>query len=478
MRYSLLSYVCCPACRGELACFIARERRTSISSFVAERAPRAPVEGAAFAPAPSFASSSRLGARLKALGGAAAPARNREAVVESGLLVCGECARWFPIVDTLPELLPDHLRDSARDEGLLETLAADLPSDIRGMLRSPAVDTADGPDAGAHYKRAEISVASKVKDPVEFFGPGYSAPFNPGNTEFTLYLLSLFGNVVRMLGVEGKTSQSGVVIDSGCGYGWTTEWLTKSGLEAIGVDITRTYLEIGMARMGESRPHLLVADVENLPIREACAHAVLAFESFHHLPNRAAAMAGYVRALRDGGVAVLAEPGGAHEEADVSKDTMQRFGILEKGMELEDIENYIVGLPFASPERHFVLHTSLRDLESGVTQVNAWRHSLFHGHIFRIRKDASAIAPPRSELSPGLPPEMRVRMDTIRQLDAELQRTIAELRAVRIELRDAQIAANDATQKIDAMQRSVFWRTRAAWVWLASLFGSDRGRVS
>jgi hypothetical protein len=120
----------------------------------------------------------------------------------------------------------------------------------------------------------------------------------------------------------------------------------------------------------------------------------------------------------------------------------------------------------------------LRDLESGVTQVNAWRHSLFHGHIFRIRKDASAIAPRRSELSPGLPPEMRVRMDTIRQLDAELQRTIAELRAVRIELRDAQIAANDATQKIGAMQRSVFWRTRAAWVWLASLFGSDRGRVS
>jgi hypothetical protein len=68
-------------------------------------------------------------------------------------------------------------------------------------------------------------------------------------------------------------------------------------------------------------------------------------------------------------------------------------------------------------------------------------------------------------------------MDTIRQLDAELQRTIAELRAAKVDLRDANIAVTDATQKIEAMRRSAFWRARALWVWLASLFGSDRGQV-
>lgn len=477
MRYALLSYVCCPGCRGELACFVARERPTAISSFIAERAARAPVQGASFAPSPTFASTTPLTARLTELAGAAAPSRNREAVVDSGLLICGECARWFPIVGTLPELLPDHLRDAAREAPLLEQLASELPADVRRMLRAAGAEPPPDPDAGAHYKRAEIGVASKVEDPVGFFGPGYSAPFNPGNTEFSLYLISLFGNVTRMLGLESRTSQTGVVIDSGCGYGWTTEWLGKSGLEAIGVDITRVYLEIAMARIGESRPHFIVADVEHLPIRDGCAHAVLAFESFHHLPDRQAAMAGYARALCDGGVALLAEPGGAHEDADVSKDTMQKFGILEKGMELEDVEDYIVGAPFAPPERHFVLHASLRDLESGVTQVNAWRHSLFHGHIFRIRKDASVIAPRRDGPGPDLPPEIRVQVDTIRQLDAELQRTIAELHAVKIALRDARIEATDATQKIEAMQRSAFWRVRSAWVWLASIFGSDRGRV-
>src|SRR5579872_4932861 len=97
MRYALLSYVCCPECRGELACFVTREVPTSISTFVAERAPRAPIAGAAFAVAPSSRASTPLTAFLRAHAGAPAPERNRETAVESGLLICGECARWFLI---------------------------------------------------------------------------------------------------------------------------------------------------------------------------------------------------------------------------------------------------------------------------------------------------------------------------------------------------------------------------------------------
>ncbi|HEX6463489.1 MAG TPA: methyltransferase domain-containing protein [Vicinamibacterales bacterium] len=481
MRYSLLSYVCCPACRGVLGCFVVKELPTSISQFVAEQAPRAmraPSDGAAaFAPMPRFTPRTPIGTRLHDLQNPAAPFRNREAVVESGLLVCADCARWFPIISTLPELLPDHLRNTARESQVFEELAAMLPADFRALLRRPD-STVNSEDAGAHYKRAEIGVASKVDDPNCFFGPGYSAPFNPGNTEFTVYLISLFGNVVRMLGIDGKSSQTAVVVDSGCGYAWTTEWLSRSGLEAIGLDITRTYLEIAIQRIGESRPHLLVADVENLPIVDGCADAVLAFESFHHLPCRPAAMAGYARALKDGGITVLAEPGGAHEDAAVSKDTMQKFGILEKGMELEDVSDYIAGAPFAPPEEDYVLHVAAGDLQKGITEDSAWRHSQFHGHIFRIRKDASAVAPDRTHRArETVSAHVRSRIDTTRQLDAELQRTTAELGAVKIELRNARLEVADAARKIDAMQRSAFWRARDAWVWVASLFGSDRGRV-
>ncbi len=85
--------------------------------------------------------------------------------------------------------------------------------------------------------------ASRARSTIRmFFGPGYSSPFNPWNSDFTVYLISLFGAVAPMLGVKrGQT-----LVDSGCGYAWSTEWLFRSGIDAIGVDICRTYLEIGV----------------------------------------------------------------------------------------------------------------------------------------------------------------------------------------------------------------------------------------
>jgi uncharacterized protein YbaR (Trm112 family) len=43
--------------------------------------------------------------------------------VASGLLVCSECGRWYPIgsaVETIPEMLPDDLRERERDLKWLE----------------------------------------------------------------------------------------------------------------------------------------------------------------------------------------------------------------------------------------------------------------------------------------------------------------------------------------------------------------------
>ena len=477
MRYSLLSYICCPYCRGALACFVARETATPISPFVAAEAARSPVAGAAFAVA-AGTPTTPLGRQLAARGAAAAPTRNREAEVESGVLVCGTCARWFPILDTLPELLPDHLRDADRDHALLDTLAAGLPPEIRSALRRVATD-AGVDDKGIGHKRAEMTIADKIENPDSFFGPGYSAPFNPGSTGFTIYLIKLFASVVALLDTR-RNAHAMVVVDSGCGYAWTTEWLAKSGIEAIGVDISRLYLEIGMRRMGPSRPNLVVGDVEHLPIADGCADAVLAYESFHHVPNRRAAMAGYARALKEGGSIVLAEPGRAHEEAEVSVDAMDKYGILEKGMEIDDVEGYIEGLPFAPPEQHYILHASASDLERGIPLLAAWQHSLFHGNTFRIRKDSTAVAAagapdhraretaPVPTAGTELEEMKRTHARLAREWDAELQRTAHALRKVTSDL-----ARAEAT--IRAVESSAFWRVRRMWVGLASLFGSQRG---
>jgi len=191
----------------------------------------------------------------------------------------------------------------------------------------------------------------------------------------------LFGAVAPLL----ASSADDVVIDSGAGYAWTTEWLYRSGVNAIAVDICRTYLEIGIARMGPSRPHLVVGDVENLPIHSGAARAVLAFESFHHLPDRPRAMRGYARVLADGGRVVLAEPGADHDSAAASIDVMARLGILEKGMELDDVARYAAGTALGEPEQVFLTYASHADLRHPVLAI-ARRTSPLDGNLFVLRK--------------------------------------------------------------------------------------------
>lgn len=270
---------------------------------------------------------------------------------------------------------------------IFDEAASALPVNLREALAAyvPSGDAASDP--GAHYKVSEISIKDKIDDPT-FFGPGYSSPFNPWNPEFSLYLIKLFGSAVPLLNLKrGET-----VLDSGCGYAWTTEWLFKSGINVVGVDICRTYLEIGVHRMGAMRPHLLVCDVENLPLRPASFDAVLAYESFHHLPNRGAAMRGYDRALKPSGRIVLAEPGAAHEHAPVSVDAMVKYGILEKGMELGDVRSYAAGTSLGSPEQVFLVRTTSDELDRRLDTSFVQTHAMNEGNLFRLVKGGAVAA--------------------------------------------------------------------------------------
>jgi SAM-dependent methyltransferase len=203
-----------------------------------------------------------------------------------------------------------------------------------------------------------------------------------------LYLIKLFGAAVPLLELQGGE----VLLDSGCGYSWTTEWLFRAGIEAIGVDICRTYLEVGMQRMGANRPHLVLGDVEHLPIRTASVDAVFGYESFHHVPDRNRAMASYARVLRQGGRVVLAEPGAAHEHSQVAVNVMKKYGILEKGMELADVQQYVAGTPMGRPEQIFLFRADERELGARLDRVFVRTHSAVEGNLFRIRRSDGALA--------------------------------------------------------------------------------------
>jgi SAM-dependent methyltransferase len=202
-------------------------------------------------------------------------------------------------------------------------------------------------DPGAHYKMAEMSVARREL-PKAFFEPGLSVPFNPSRPNFSLDLLARYITTVSRL----DCGVNGIVFDLGVGYGWTTEWLVRLGYQAIGVDIARDYILAGLPRMGSSLPHLIVADVENIPLRNDCVDAVLSFDAFHHVPNRQRAMKELARIMQAGAKMVLVEPGKAHEYHPQSVAVMQQHGILERGFNKKDLQNYILGTPLGNIEHH------------------------------------------------------------------------------------------------------------------------------
>jgi len=334
------------------------------------------------------------------------PARNFSVEIEEGLLICAECGRWYPIIGQLPEILPDHLRNAERDLDVFRSVAPGLPEDVRTALArfQPRSGSAD---EGAHYKAAEMSITKRVDDP-QFFGPGYTSPFNLWNPEFTLYLIGLFGAVLPVLGLR----KGDVLIDSGNGYAWTTEWFHRAGVPAVGIDISRVYPEIGIKRMGASRPHLVVGDVEHLPLQDACADAVLAYESFHHIPDRRKAMAGYDRVLRPAGRVVLAEPGGEHEQADVSQDVMKKYGILERGMELGDVRGYAAGTSFTAIEEILLGRFNDRDTGLTVTRDVLRSRSLLEGNLFKLSR-AGAADPRQPALAQRIGPAIKRRVDRL-----------------------------------------------------------------
>jgi uncharacterized protein YbaR (Trm112 family) len=50
--------------------------------------------------------------------------------VKVGVLGCGNCGRWFPIIDAIPHMLPDELRNEREDREFLETYKAHIPAHI------------------------------------------------------------------------------------------------------------------------------------------------------------------------------------------------------------------------------------------------------------------------------------------------------------------------------------------------------------
>ncbi len=51
-------------------------------------------------------------------------------VIADGVLLCSECARYYPIVEEIPIMLPDNLRTRKDDLAFLEKWKGSLPEKV------------------------------------------------------------------------------------------------------------------------------------------------------------------------------------------------------------------------------------------------------------------------------------------------------------------------------------------------------------
>ena len=50
--------------------------------------------------------------------------------IENGLINCEKCKRWYPIVETIPQMLPDELRGEKKEIKFLEKWKTNIPDNI------------------------------------------------------------------------------------------------------------------------------------------------------------------------------------------------------------------------------------------------------------------------------------------------------------------------------------------------------------
>jgi uncharacterized protein YbaR (Trm112 family) len=54
----------------------------------------------------------------------------RGETIVSGVLLCDQCGRYYPIVDEIPVMLPDNLRNRKEDTAFLERWKDKLPENV------------------------------------------------------------------------------------------------------------------------------------------------------------------------------------------------------------------------------------------------------------------------------------------------------------------------------------------------------------
>jgi len=161
----------------------------------------------------------------------------------------------------------------------------------------------------------------------------FDKPF--GLTDFTSVHLKDFSIMLTLL----KPQKYDLILDIGCGSGWTTEFLARCGLNVIGLDIASSMLKIAKERI---KKMYTVDYAEEFPFKNNIFDGILFYDSLHHIPDWKAAVHNAFLALKENGKVIFLEPSSDHFDTGV----MEKYGVLERGIHPFELKKYLKKIGF------------------------------------------------------------------------------------------------------------------------------------
>lgn len=122
------------------------------------------------------------------------------------------------------------------------------------------------------------------------------------------------------------------ILDLGVGSGWTSAIFARCGYEVVGIDINPKMIDIAGEKV---LPGLNLSfhthDYEK-PIPFGHFDAAVIYDALHHAEDEAEVVKQVYDILKTRGVFIILEPGKGHSHTQGSKESMEKYGTMEKDM--------------------------------------------------------------------------------------------------------------------------------------------------
>lgn len=281
-----------------------------------------------------------------------------------------------PVVSAVPGL--KSVLKSVRDAALRVFF---LPH-ARSRPAGRAVESAELVDRTDELNRAAEDYFAHYEDREFILGKPYSEP--------RFFAKRLFD--VGVLAWHLRLAPGDTVVELGAGTCWISHFLNRFGCRTCAVDVSRTALELGQelfsrdpATRWDLEPRFLVYDGHHIPLPDASCDAVLVNDAFHHIPNQREILSEMARILKPAGIAAMCEPGRQHSRTEASREEVERTGVLENDIVVENLA--LLARQCGFSEVNLVPLTLLQSVEISATDLGAFMRGKDFGRYWAMLCD-------------------------------------------------------------------------------------------